>query len=214
MKVVIFSDTHFNPVPISLPECDLALFCGDCSFPGKRQEFESFIDWFEQQPAGQKAMTPGNHDWYCAREPVKAKEYAAAKGVNFLIDEGADLCGLKIWGTPYQPLFCNWAFNVTDYHALDNHYDLIPNGLDFLITHCPPHGVLDMTPINSFHSRPEHVGSGRLSLAIKRAEPRFNVFGHIHNGYGTRLMSTTTFINASICTEEYEPTNKVIIVYV
>lgn len=35
-----------------------------------------------------------------------------------------------------------------------------------------------------------------------------NVFGHIHEGYGAEKIDDTWFLNASICTLRYQPTNK------
>ena len=34
---------------------------------------------------------------------------------------------------------------------------------------------------------------------------------HIHNWHGTEKIGATTFVNASTCTEKYEPTNKPIV---
>jgi Icc-related predicted phosphoesterase len=39
-----------------------------------------------------------------------------------------------------------------------------------------------------------------------------HVFGHIHGAYGAAYIKDTLYVNASICTERYEPTNKPIIV--
>jgi Icc-related predicted phosphoesterase len=38
------------------------------------------------------------------------------------------------------------------------------------------------------------------------------VFGHIHEGYGVQYGDKTLFVNASICTAGYEPTNKPIVI--
>jgi hypothetical protein len=50
--------------------------------------------------------------------------------------------GLKIFGSPYQPLFYNWGFQ---YHAsrAEEIWSAIPKDTDILITHGPPHGILD-----------------------------------------------------------------------
>ncbi|OOF97211.1 hypothetical protein ASPCADRAFT_514217 [Aspergillus carbonarius ITEM 5010] len=52
-------------------------------------------------------------------------------------------------------------------------------GVDIMVTHGPPYGILDQVV-------PGHVSVGceHLYRAVKRARPRLHVFGHIHEGYG------------------------------
>jgi Icc-related predicted phosphoesterase len=38
--------------------------------------------------------------------------------------------------------------------------------------------------------------------------PLLHIFGHIHGAYGAAYINNTTFVNASICTERYDPINK------
>jgi Icc-related predicted phosphoesterase len=45
-----------------------------------------------------------------------------------------------------------------------------------------------------------------------RLKPLLHVFGHIHGAYGAVYNRETLYVNASICTERYEPSNKPIIV--
>ena len=53
-----------------------------------------------------------------------------------------------------------------------------------------------------------HVGCvDLLNTVLYRVKPKFHVFGHIHEGYGMYTDGTTTFINASICTNKYQPKN-------
>jgi Icc-related predicted phosphoesterase len=47
---------------------------------------------------------------------------------------------------------------------------------------------------------------------VERVKPALNVFGHIHEGYGTTLINDTLFVNASTCTSGYNPINKPIII--
>ena len=58
-----------------------------------------------------------------------------------------------------------------------------------------PLGVLDRT-FAGFR-----VGCVALARALASGkEPRYHVFGHIHEGYGVSTDGTTTFINAACCT--------------
>jgi Icc-related predicted phosphoesterase len=38
------------------------------------------------------------------------------------------------------------------------------------------------------------------------------VFGHIHGAYGAAHIKDTLYVNASICTEQYIPSNKPIVI--
>ncbi|OJK02728.1 hypothetical protein ASPACDRAFT_57721 [Aspergillus aculeatus ATCC 16872] len=62
-----------------------------------------------------------------------------------------------------------------------------PEGIDIVITHGPPYGILDQVV-------PNHVSVGceHLYRAVKRARPRLHVFGHIHEGYGAMRREWST----------------------
>lgn len=114
---------------------------------------------------------------------------------------------------PWQPEFCNWAFNLPrDSSQLGARWDAIPYDLDVLVTHGPPAGIGDRT------NEGDDAGCEMLLDAIVSAKPRLHVFGHIHEGYGVytfgegNLCRSTTFVNASVCTRKYEPTNSPIVV--
>ncbi|KAI9371527.1 Metallo-dependent phosphatase-like protein [Aspergillus egyptiacus] len=52
--------------------------------------------------------------------------------------------------------------------------------VDILLTHGPPHGILDFVPGAG------NVGCESLYRAVERSRPALHVFGHIHEGYGAR----------------------------
>ena len=64
----------------------------------------------------------------------------AENGNNvYLLDETIELFGVKFYGSPYQPEFCQWAFNMTRGQQLKDEWAKIPqSGIDVLITHGPP----------------------------------------------------------------------------
>ena len=124
--------------------------------------------------------------------------------IMYLEDSGVEIKGLKIYGSPHQPTFFDWAFNVRR-GKLKQYWDRIPEGLDILITHGPPKGILDQSEP---HLGSEHLGCDELMAAVERVKPKLHVFGHIHGGYGKVGYVNTTFINASICDEQYRPTNQ------
>ena len=41
---------------------------------------------------------------------------------------------------------------------------------------------------------------------------KLNVFGHIHEAYGVEEVAGIKYVNASICTLQYQPTNAPIVV--
>ena len=85
---------------------------------------------------------------------------------------------------------------------MKSRWDDIPNNTDILITHGPPHGIRDFTPNNL------QVGCELLRERVEVLKPLLHVFGHIHGAYGIVEMNDTVFVNASTCTERYQPINK------
>lgn len=65
------------------------------------------------------------------------------KNCLYLEDSGIELYGLKFYGTPWQPEFCRWAFNLPRGTACLEKWNLIPE-CDVLITHTPPVGHGDL----------------------------------------------------------------------
>ncbi|KAL2822853.1 hypothetical protein BJX63DRAFT_417291 [Aspergillus granulosus] len=102
-----------------------------------------------------------------------------------------------VYASPYTPEFCEWAFayprDVDRFNPPDASHAsqsgqgsggvYVPSypGVDILLTHGPPYGMLDQV----IGSR-ESVGCKHLYRAVERARPALHVFGHIHEGYGAR----------------------------
>lgn len=215
MKLVLISDTHslHERMTHPIPECDILVHAGDCTndmrYSGP-ENLRNFLGWFERQPAKHKVLVAGNHDWYTQLQPFITRDLIAelAPSVTYLLDSGATIGGFKFWGSPVSPRFLNWAWNRDRGADIRRHWDLIPAGLDVLVTHGPVTvGMLDYAP----HSR-EHVGDQDLYEAVQRAKPKIHVAGHIHYGYGHAIIDhgdcQTDCYNAAICTEAYKPTNK------
>lgn len=51
-------------------------------------------------------------------------------------------------GTPWQPEFCKWAFNVPRGAACLEKWNQIPANVDILISHTPPVGYGDLCSSN------------------------------------------------------------------
>ena len=106
---------------------------------------------------------------------------------------------------PWQPWFFDWAFNLERGAPIRAKWDRIPAGIDVLVTHGPPAGILDRT----VHGL--DVGCADLLDAVRRVRPRVHVFGHIHEAHGTLERDGTRFVNASTCTVRYEATNPAVV---
>ena len=90
--------------------------------------------------------------------------------------------GIEVYGAPWQPAFCNWAFNLLPGSELKEKWDLIPDSTDVLITHGPPRTILDLT------EEGDYTGCALLRETItQRVMPRLHIFGHIHESYGKNL---------------------------
>ena len=105
---------------------------------------------------------------------------------------------MRIWGSPQQPRFLDWAFNVDRGPAIREYWDMIPLETDILITHGPPFGTLDKIAPSG-----EHLGCEELAIAAQRVRPKLHVFGHIHSGHGTCERDGIQCVNAAILDENY-----------
>lgn len=124
----------------------------------------------------------------------------------YLQDESVSLYGIKIYGTPWQPEFCNWAFNVPRGEPCLAKWEAIPSDTDILITHTPPlgHGDLCCTGVRAGCVE-------LLSTVQQRVHPKYHVFGHIHEGYGITSDGKIIYVNASTCDINYLPRNRPVI---
>ena len=59
-------------------------------------------------------------------------------GVHYLEDSGVEIAGTRWWGSPWQPEFNSWAFNLPRGEPLSEKWALIPDDVDVLVTHSPP----------------------------------------------------------------------------
>lgn len=203
MKIVVLSDTHFMHEKIAIPEADVLVHCGDSLGHGTLEELDQLDQFLGTLPHAHKLLIAGNHDWCFEREPEAAR--ALVRNAIYLEDEGVELGGTKFYGSPWQPWFFNWAFNLKRGKPLHDVWAKIPEDTEVLITHGPPHGVLDRT------TQGEVAGCEELLNRVRVVKPRFHLFGHIHEGYGTLQTEDTQFVNASTCDVRYAPINEPVV---
>ena len=211
MKIVVLSDTHTLHRQIKdLPDADLLIHAGDIMSSGfEMREVEDFADWYGKLKHSHKILVAGNHDRvFENKHRLEAEKILENHQIIYLNDSGLTIDGIRIWGSPIQPWFCDWAFNRNRGREIKKHWDLIPDNTDILITHGPAYGYGD-----KLNSHPmEQVGCQDLLEAIQRIKPRYHIYGHIHEGYGIKTNGSTTFINCSILNEHYRLQNQPILI--
>lgn len=200
MKLVLISDTHGKQKQIEVPQGDILIHAGDFSMRGFPKEVEAFMQWFSAQPHPNKILIAGNHDFMAEKDPIGFKNLVP-ENVTYLNDSGCEIEGIKIWGSPIQPWFHDWAFNRLRGDQIQKHWDLIPIDTDILITHGPPFGSLDSLLDGN------RVGCENLAEKVEEIAPKLHVFGHIHESYGMKWSGKTTFVNASMLNFSYQAVN-------
>lgn len=202
MRLIALADTHNQHRDIPIPEGDILIHAGDCTEGGTRHETSDFLAWFSSQPHRHKILVPGNHDFYF-QKPENIKEIP--KNIHLLIDEGREIEGLQIWGSPFIPSNGNWAFSRERGAVIKKHWDLIPQTTNILITHTPAFGILDQIENGS------HVGCEELAKTLKFVQPKYHFFGHIHQASGKLIRPGTEYFNLSILDERLRIMNSPVI---
>ena len=111
MRVVCISDTHNCNGQISVPDGDVLVHSGDATITGTVAEIKNFNTWFSALPHRHKVFIAGNHDWLFERENAAARELLS-DNITYLQDSAVEIEGLKFYGSPWQPRFFDWAFNL------------------------------------------------------------------------------------------------------
>lgn len=229
VSILCISDTHGLEKELEnqrLPKADILIHGGDFTNVGQEIEVKNFVKWFQEHlergDFQHAIVIAGNHE--CTFEPEyfrqpdggirffqgedqdceKIRGHLTNSGIenlHYLEDEALHLLGLNFYGSPWQPYFHNWAFNLPRGAELQAKWDQIPEQTDILITHGPPAFHGDM------NDQGGHTGSLTLLRTIEKLQPQFHIFGHIHEAYGATVQENldTVFINASTCTLRYRP---------
>ena len=222
MKIVIMSDTHLlSQDIIPVPSGDILVHCGDCLNRGDFKELPRFLNWFFGLDFPYKILIPGNHD-FCFDNEYKhlslkevTKFNGAGQQVHLLIDQSIEIEGVKFYGSPWQGSLPFWAcYRDKKFRKLA--WASIPNNLDFLITHVPPHGILDQAYSWADgcygKSKKVNAGSKLLRTSVLKKTPKYHVFGHIHEANGIHNQEGITFINAAVLDRNYKYKNPPIVI--
>lgn len=210
MKICHISDSHGSKQhgKLEIPECDVLIHSGDIGGRTNLSELVEFLIWFEKQPAKKKIWVAGNHDLILDKKWVHRLSSDAVFNLmlNQAHKDGLELIkkydviylngeeyiyeGVKFWGSPMSPSFHkeHWAFNLDRGDEIKKEWSKIPSDVDVLITHTPPHGILDSI-LEKYKSHPEediHRGCEDLMNVIKKRllKLKLHCFGHIHENTG------------------------------
>ena len=163
--------------------------------------FDAFLAGLDHR---HKLVIAGNHDFCFERRPAAAR--VALRHAVYLEDEAIEVEGVRFYGSPWQPWFWDWAFNLRRGAEIRSKWELIPEDTEVLITHGPPLGRCDVT------AGGDAVGCADLLERIRQVRPRYHLFGHIHEAYGSSSDDATTFVNASSCDLRYRPVHPPVVI--
>lgn len=188
MRIVAMADTHSSHKNLRVPEGDVLVHAGDLTDMGRIPQIREVLDWMRSQPHPHKIVIAGNHDFGFQNEFETVEPLL--EGLTYLHDSGTEIDGLSFWGSPWQPYFGGWAFNLERGRPLAKKWELIPQNTGVLITHGPPHGFGDNVGY-------ERVGCKDLKARIRVAKPFLHLFGHIHEDRGNWVLGSSRLFNVT-----------------
>ncbi len=193
MKICAISDIHGQFENIQIEPVDILFICGDIvplkmqsNIPQSFSWFKKkFIKWCNDQPATQIYMVGGNHDFFLERLEQEVKESLRGTKITILYNESAgymddDGNEWTIWGSPLCHKFGNWAFMYSDEYE-EEKFSLIPDNLDFLITHDAAYGRNDVLLDKVPWADGSHIGNSVLAKILETKSPKYHFTGHLHS---------------------------------
>ncbi|KAK1977070.1 calcineurin-like phosphoesterase [Colletotrichum cereale] len=212
-RFLILSDTHGLKFPADMKfeeSVDVVVHCGDLTERSTVAEYQTTLQLLRSLDAPLKLFIAGNHDLSLDPPSLRRKIEEAERftketfdshsvdqellGIKRLIDEAkaerivfleegnhefvlGNGAVLKVYASPYTPSTEGWAF---EYSTHDFNID---SGTDVVITHGPPRGVLDISGDG------KRIGCPQLFRAVAQSQPKIHCFGHVHRGWGARLVA-------------------------
>lgn len=214
MRIVCVSDLHgyyTEDYLNKLPEGDVLVIAGDT--------LKNYSHFFDREVLCQRMeamqldamlgglnrykkifQIAGNHDWVFERDSFLRDEF---KYITYLEDEHFDFEGVKFYGYPWTPTFFNWAFMRDRKSASLRHkVEAIHRDTDVLITHGPPHMILDKSEYNG-----KNAGCELLADKLKELyKLKLVVMGHIHGPFGVIKDKGVYFANSAQVDPSYDLT--------
>ena len=219
MKLVAISDTHNFHNKITIPSGDVIIHAGDATGRGQEWEIKEFIQWYSNLDFQHKIFIPGNHEVVLEYNYKEWSRWFRDAGITILNDESTTIDGVsnhdwkeynfKVYGSPITPNFGRWAYMRARGFEINQHWMKIPEDTDILVTHGPPHGILD--EVERFNGYTDHCGCEMLLARVAQVNPKLHVFGHIHEGAGAVVQNGIEYINASQLDGQYRLVHQPII---
>ncbi|KAL9647943.1 hypothetical protein ABK040_008212 [Willaertia magna] len=210
LKIIVISDTHDKHDKLKIPNGDILICCGDITEKGTVEDVKKFNDFLSQiDQVKYKVVIAGNHDKELCKYSKEQIQKEVFTNAIYLQDSSVTIEGIKIYGTPFVPNMSDFPgerkeimkkkdnrYYYRSETDLIDIYNKIDEDTDILISHTPPHGVLDGH---------YHYGSKSLMERLKLLKNlKVNTFGHVHMGYGFVKLDDVTFINAA-CDGDEQP---------
>lgn len=200
MRIVAVADTHLFHDELVIPDGDVFVHAGDLCRAGDLDELAEAVAWIAALPHRHKVIVAGNHDGAFASTPAEARALVAP--FTYLEDSETTLDGVRFYGSPWQPEYNDWAFNLPRGEPLARVWARIPAGVDVLVTHGPPAGIGDLAG----EGLPGRAGCADLRRRVAEVAPRLHLFGHIHQDGGFWRDGRTAFANVTTWECERAPT--------
>eukprot|EP00668_Euglena_longa_P015586 GGOE01019688.1.p1 GENE.GGOE01019688.1~~GGOE01019688.1.p1 ORF type:complete len:313 (+),score=44.04 GGOE01019688.1:43-939(+) len=213
LRWVLLSDTHNRHRELWVPQGDVLVHCGDFTNSGTHSELSDFAEWLGCLPHRHKVVCGGNHDlsldppWYASHWQDWHREFqdptvslAILQQVcSFVEGRAIEVGTVRMFVSAQQPRQPKarppMAFGRPRGQPLKEAWRPMPRPLHVLVTHTPPHGVLDTADYGTGTDQP--LGDEELMKAVRTNRPLVHVFGHIHRGRGVECKGHTLFINVA-----------------
>lgn len=191
MRIVAVADTHLFEADLGvLPEGDVLVHAGDMLRRGSFEELERFAAWLSRQPHRHVVVVAGNHDVCFEQDRARAVATLGPR-VHYLQDCSVTIDRVTFWGSPWQPRYHDWSFNLDRGEALRRKWAAIPADTQVLVTHGPPAGFGDRSPVAG------RAGCEDLAARVRELGPALHLFGHIHQDGGLWEDGPTTYANVT-----------------
>jgi len=221
VKILHMSDTHGLHRSINLdtlPDADILIHTGDFTENGSLEEWTEFDAWLGtiKHKFKEVILILGNHEWNgCDQEGTptnkrlqilndKGEIHNLLSNARILHDEQAEIFGLKIFGSAWNPAWDTGTpvetfdesrkVAIAKIHgqekAEENTVQNIPENVDVLLTHYVPEGIFDMRSMQDTERDEYEIyqevwgGSKTLKKQIELMKPKVHLCGHVHSQPG------------------------------
>jgi hypothetical protein len=126
VKIVALADTHGYHNDLTIPDGDVFIHAGDINAYGRETDLGDFNAFLGRLPHRTKLVIAGNHDFNFESDPQGCAKVLS--NCTYLQDAGCVAEGIHFYGSPWQPWFHDWAFNLQRGDEIRAKWELIPGG--------------------------------------------------------------------------------------